>query len=151
MSSSTNREDLSVILVRETDAEKDIGNNVMPEELVDLKVDIETEWTILDGKGDGNMVVEMFRKEPGIGGSKVSVEFNCQEREEKELIDDSDDDTPEELAAGMKFDATITRSEKSVIFSCTTLGTDVEVEEVAMRKADGGTTSDDEMFYAGPT
>ena len=76
MSSSTNREDLSVILVRAIDAEKDIGNNVMPEERVDLKVDIEIEWTILDGKGDGNMVVEMFRKEPGIEGSKVSVEFN---------------------------------------------------------------------------
>ena len=37
----------------------------MPEELDDLKLDTETEWTILDGKSDGNMVVKMFRKEPG--------------------------------------------------------------------------------------
>ena len=87
MSSSTNREDLSVILVRAIDAEKDIGNNVMPEERVDLKVDIEIEWTILDGKGDGNMVVEMFRKEPGIGGSKISVEFNCQDRSGRGRVD----------------------------------------------------------------
>ena len=67
----------------------------MSEELVDLKLDIETEWTIFDGKGDGNIIVKMFRKEPGIGGTKVSVEFNCQDREEEELIDDSDDNTPE--------------------------------------------------------
>ena len=60
MSSSTYREDLSVILVREIDAEKDAGNNVMSEELVDSKSDIETEWTILDGKGDGNMAVKIF-------------------------------------------------------------------------------------------
>lgn len=90
---------------------------IMPEELIDLKSNKETELTILDGKGDGNMVVKMFRKEPGIGRSKVSVEFNCQDREEEELMDDSDDDTHEELAAGMKVDATITRSGKSLIFS----------------------------------
>ena len=76
MSSSTYREDLSVILVREIDAEKDTCNNVMPEELDDLKLDTETEWTILDGKSDGNMVVKIFLKDPDIGGSKVSVEFN---------------------------------------------------------------------------
>ena len=46
MSSSTYREDLSAILVREIDAEKDAGNNVMSEELVASKSDIETEWTI---------------------------------------------------------------------------------------------------------
>ena len=51
----------------------------------------------------------------------------------------------------MKFDAMITCSGKSPTFSCTTFDTDVEVEEVVIRKADGGTTSDDEMFYAGPT
>ena len=51
----------------------------------------------------------------------------------------------------MKFDAMITHSGKSPTFSCITFDTDVEVEEVVIRKADGGTTSDDEMFYAGPT
>ena len=39
------------------------------------------------------------------------------DREEEELIDDSDDNTPEELAARMKFDATITLSGKSLIYS----------------------------------
>ena len=51
----------------------------------------------------------------------------------------------------MKFDAMITHSGKSPTFSCITFDTDVEVEEVVIRKADGGTTSDDETFYAGPT
>ena len=46
LSSSTYREDLSATFVREIDTEKDAGNNVMSEELVDFKSDIETEWTI---------------------------------------------------------------------------------------------------------
>ena len=151
MSSLTYHEDLSAILVRENDAEKDTGNNVMPQELVDLKSDIESEWTILDGKSNGNMVVKMFRKELGIGGSKVSVEFNCQDWEEEELIDDSDDDTPEELEARMKCDATITSPRKYLIFSYTKLDTDAKGVEGVIRKADGGITSHDEMIYAGPT
>ena len=51
----------------------------------------------------------------------------------------------------MIFYATITRSGKSLIFSCTTLGTDVEVEEVVIVRLMEALHLTTKMFYVGPT
>ena len=150
-SKSSVSSDLALILAREIDEETSGGNFGMPEELVELKAEIETQWRIVDESisETGSMIVKMFRKEPGVGGGKISIEFNCQDREDggSDIVDDDE----EELASDIAFDAIITRAGRSLIFSCSTAGTDIVVEEVCIRTADSAANSNDEEFYSGPT
>jgi len=158
MSSTSDGEDLASILTREIEDEESSGNDSMPEELVELKTEIEAQWRIVNQSDSepGSMIVKMFRKEAGVGGAKISVEFNCQDREEDEVDDavvSEDEENVEELASGIRFDAIITRAGRSLIFSCVTLGTEIQVEEVCIRAAASDTSikTDDTELYGGPT
>lgn len=74
----------------------------MPEELAELKAEIETNWRVVESTEPGNMIVKLFRKEGEIGGAKVMIQFNCQDRENEEL---DEGENMDELASGVRFEA----------------------------------------------
>eukprot|EP00816_Leptocylindrus_hargravesii_P001848 CAMPEP_0196810328 /NCGR_PEP_ID=MMETSP1362-20130617/10144_1 /TAXON_ID=163516 /ORGANISM="Leptocylindrus danicus, Strain CCMP1856" /LENGTH=220 /DNA_ID=CAMNT_0042185265 /DNA_START=203 /DNA_END=862 /DNA_ORIENTATION=- len=144
---SSVRDDLSAILAREIDEEEANFNVEMPEELAEIKADIERNWRVVESTEPGNMVVKLFRKEAGIGGAKVMIQFNCQDREDEELDEGQGMD---ELASGVRFEAVLTKAGRGLVFSCFTIDAEVHVESVSLRAADEIDAEDDGTFYRGP-
>eukprot|EP00814_Leptocylindrus_danicus_P011735 CAMPEP_0116030040 /NCGR_PEP_ID=MMETSP0321-20121206/16590_1 /TAXON_ID=163516 /ORGANISM="Leptocylindrus danicus var. danicus, Strain B650" /LENGTH=211 /DNA_ID=CAMNT_0003504715 /DNA_START=244 /DNA_END=879 /DNA_ORIENTATION=+ len=146
--SSSVRDDLSTILAREIEEEEANVNVEMPEELAEIKADIERNWRVVESTEPGNMIVKLFRKEAGgIGGAKVMIQFNCQDREDEELDEGQGMD---ELASGVRFEAVLTKAGRGLVFSCFTIDTEVHIESVSLRAADDIDAEDDGTFYRGP-
>lgn len=151
MSSSAVVDDLVSILNREIESEAEANNDVMPEELAELKATIESDWRVVEPL-DGSMTVKLFHKETGVGRAKISVELFCQEREDEDVGGDDDDeeDFSDELAAGVRFDAIVTKAGRALVFNCYSVGTEVRVEGVKIKSVDGLDTKDDTDIYEGP-
>lgn len=168
---STVQTELSDILTRELAEEESNGSSVMPENVAELKAQIEESWRIVDGDvtGGGNAsssgVVKLFKKEPLEGsGSKVAIAFHCQDTipsEEEDggslfdsMTEGSADDDEEEEAVAVRFTVMISRAGKTMVYTCLSEDAVTNVERVAM--VDGDDIEDlmtngvDPKKYQGP-
>jgi len=150
MSSSAVVDDLVSILNREIESEEEANNDVMPEELAEIKATIESDWRVVEQQ-EGNMTGKFFYKETGVGRTKISVELFCQEREDEDVgADDDEEDFSDELAAGVRFDAIVTKAGRALVFNCYSVGTEARVDGVKIKSVDGLDTKDDTDIYEGP-
>lgn len=164
---STVQTELSDILTRELAEEEANGSSTMPEDLAELKAQIEESWRVVDGgvSGDGSGVVRLFKKEPLEGsGAKVAIAFHCQDTipsEDKEsggsLFDqmtEGGDEEEEEDAVAVRFTVMISRAGKTMVYTCLSEDAVTNVERVAV--VDGDDIEDliangvDEKAYQGP-
>ena len=169
---STVQTELSDILTRELAEEESNGSSVMPENVAELKAQLEESWRIVDGDvtGGGNAsssgVVKLFKKEPLEGsGSKVAIAFHCQDTIPSEeegggsLFDSmtegsADDDEEEEEAVAVRFTVMISRAGKTMVYTCLSEDAVTNVERVTM--VDGDDIEDlmangvDPKKYQGP-
>ena len=168
---STVQTELSDILTRELAEEESNGSSVMPENLAELKSQIEESWRIVDGDGLGgdassSGIVKLFKKEALEGsGSKVAIAFHCQDTIPSEeegggsLFDSmtegsGDDEEEEEEAVAVRFTVMISRAGKTMVYTCLSEDAVTNVERVAM--VDGDDIEDlitnnvDPKQYQGP-
>ena len=141
----------------------------MPEDLAELKAQIEESWRVVDGgvSGDGSGVVRLFKKEPLEGsGAKVAIAFHCQDTIPSEsdestgsLFDQmteggGGDEEEEEEAVALRFTVMVSRAGKTMIYTCLSEDAVANVERVAV--VDGDDIEDliangvDEKAYQGP-
>jgi len=170
---STVQTELSDILTRELAEEESNGSSAMPDDLAELKTQIEESWRIVDGgsmaaSGGGSGAVKLFKKEPLEGnGAKVAIAFHCQDTipsEEEEgggsLFDSmtaeggADDDEDEEDAVAVRFTVMISRAGKTMVYTCLSEDAVTNVERVAV--VDGDDIEDliangiNQKIYQGP-
>ena len=166
---STVQTELTDILTREIAEEESNGSSTMPEDLAELKAQIEESWRVVDGgvSGDGSGVVRLFKKEPLEGsGAKVAIAFHCQDTIPSEsdestgsLFDQmteggGGDEEDEEDAVAVRFTVMVSRAGKTMIYTCLSEDAVANVERVAV--VDGDDIEDliangvDEKAYQGP-
>ena len=168
---STVQTELSDILTREIAEEESNGSSALPEDLAELKAQIEENWRVVDGgvSGDaGSGVVRLFKKEPLEGsGAKVAIAFHCQDTISSEddestgsLFDQmtegggGDNEEEEEDAVAVRFTVMISRAGQTMVYTCLSEDAVANVERVAV--VDGDDIEDliangvDEKAYQGP-
>lgn len=166
---STVQTELSDILTRELAEEESNGSSTMPEDLAELKTQIEESWRIVDGgvSGDGSGVVRLFKKDPIEGsGAKVAIAFHCQDTIASEDDENTgslfeqmaqgggDEEEEEEDAVAVRFTVMISRAGKTMVYTCLSEDAVTNVERVAV--VDGDDIEDliangvDEKAYQGP-
>jgi len=163
---STVPTELSDILTRELAEEEANGSSSMPDDLSELKSQIEESWRIVDGGvgvggGGSSGVVRLFKKEPLEGsGAKVAIAFHCQDTIPSENDDsvislfDTEEKEEEEEPVAVRFTTMISRAGKTMVYTCLSEEAVTNVERVAM--VDGDDIEDfiangvDEKAYQGP-
>jgi len=152
---------LSSILARELNEEMENQTVEMPENLAQLKREIEADWRIVDGVTPGSpstALTRMYKKEVSQNGSKVMIEFHCQDTEELDAEDGIDEQQLEELSGqSVNFAVTVSRAGKSMIMDCATEESEIVVGGVRVEETDSvdATSSllnqaSDKTAYQGP-
>jgi hypothetical protein len=130
---------LTSILEREINEENEDQTAEIPELLAKLKREVETEWRIVDGVSPA--LTRMYKKEASQNGSKIMIEFHCQDTEE---LDEGQDleQTLEDLSAhSINFTVTVSRAGKSMIMDCATEESQIVVAGARLEDNDSGDTS----------
>mmetsp|Transcript_34056 Transcript_34056/g.68630 ORF Transcript_34056/g.68630 Transcript_34056/m.68630 type:complete len:288 (+) Transcript_34056:554-1417(+) len=159
--------ELSDILTRELAEEESNASATMPDDLSELKSQIEESgWRIVDGSsgldaGSGS-TIKLFKKDPLEGsGAKVAVAFHCQDtiptEEEEEgggFFGEDDGDEEEEDAVAARFTVLVSRAGRTMVYTCISEEATVNVERVCMVDGDDieSLINDgiDEKSYQGP-
>lgn len=146
--------DLPSILARELAEEARLGSTIMPEELSTLLAkQIEPTWRVVDAPDQA--VVRLHKREPSAAsGAKVVVSFHCQDTLPPEvgLLDSvlpDEDDGDEEDAAPVRFDVTVTRAGKALVFKCLSEEATAVVEGIVVRREEEA-QDDGKSLYEGP-
>lgn len=116
-------EALSDILARELAEEQEEGSDELPEDLAELKSQIEENWRIVD---DG-ATTRLFRT---VGTSKVAISFHCQDTVEggdEEYVEGG-----EELAAPFRFETLVSKAGNTLVLNCITNGGETTVDGAAI-------------------
>lgn len=151
---------LSDVLDQEIAEEEESGNNGLPNDLAELKKDVEQLWTVIDAPPgqDSSGTVKLIRKAPTSNGSKVAVSFHCQDtvvEDDPSVIDNaidmlpSDEEEEEEESVSVRFTVLVTRMGKRMEFSCLSSGGEPQIESIAIKKGEDGDVDDDNL-YGGP-
>jgi Mitochondrial glycoprotein len=132
---------LTSILEREINEENEDQTGEIPEDLAQLKREVETEWRIVDGVTPGSpstALTRMYKKEASQNGSKIMIEFHCQDTEE--LGEDEDIEQPlEELSShSVNFTVTVSRAGTRMIMDCATEETQIVVAGARLEDNDSG-------------
>jgi len=143
--SSDARSDLMNTLEREIEEEETNNTYDMPEELIELKSLVEKKWRIQEVSGS---TFRLYGKEPGHQGSKVMIEFHCQDTVENNdsFGDEDNSEEVEEDSAGLRFKVVFNRSGKRLIFFCTSEHAEFKLNNVMFSNEDGI----EEEAYRGP-
>eukprot|EP00978_Attheya_sp_CCMP212_P010315 scaffold24884_cov54-Attheya_sp.AAC.8 len=144
--------DLSDILKREFDEEESQGNAVMPEDLAELKAQVDKEWNIVNSELDGSSAtLKMFRR---TGAAKIAITVHCQdtiaaESEEGEEYFNEDEEEP---PVSVRFTVTVQRAGRTMVLTCLSEDAAATVERVAIVSGDADSTTKgiDESLYQGP-
>lgn len=123
MSSQT----LSDILARELAEEKEEGRDQMPQELADLKADIEQQWKIVDDGATTRMIST-------VGSSKVVITFHCQDSVEG--TEEGYDEEGEEPAVPYRFEILVSKAGNTLVLNCISEAGEVLVDGVATSTED---------------
>jgi complement component 1 Q subcomponent-binding protein len=155
-------DNLVSVIGREIEEEVEGGNGEVPENLVNLKTQLEADWRIVDGLmsgADNTAITRMYKKENLANGSKVMVEFHCQDTEMMDHDDDEEEDLQEgeeEPAPAVRFAVVIRKAGKSMVVTCLTEEAEIVVESMKMKSDSTGSgsalnfTSEDKTGYQGP-
>ena len=121
-------QDLARVLDREIGEEEQESNGEMPDSLAELQQSLESDWRIVHGKMGA--VVQMYKKQSLGNGSKVVVEFHCQDTE----VDEDD----EEVAPAIRFVVSVQKATQCMIVQCVTEDAELIIEGVQIRDLANG-------------
>lgn len=130
---------LTSILERELNEENEDQTAEIPELLAKLKREVETEWRIVDGVSPA--LTKMYKKEASQNGSKITIEFHCQDTEE---LDEGQgiEETLEDLSShSVNFTVTVSRAGKSMVMDCATEESQVVVAGARLEDDESGDTT----------
>ena len=161
--------ELSDILTRELAEEESNASATMPDDLSELKSQIEESgWRIVDGSSSSGLdagsgsTIKLFKKDPLEGsGAKVAIAFHCQDtiptEEEEEgggFFGEDDGEEEEEDAVAVRFTILVSRAGRTMVYTCVSEEATVNVERVCMVDGDDieSLINDgiDEKSYQGP-
>jgi len=145
--------DLSSMLSREIAEEHENQTLEVPDELDELKREIESDWRVVDGPGTDTGLTRMYKREAGHNGSKIMVEFHCQENLAAEMEEEVEGG--EEAPPGFRYSVKVSRAGKCLVFDCVTESMGSFVTGVVVRDDDGeghggGTGGESRGRYQGP-
>jgi hypothetical protein len=111
----------------------------IPELLAKLKREVETEWRIVDGVSPA--LTRMYKKEASQNGSKIMIEFHCQDTEELDEGQDIEQPLEDLSAHSVNFTVTVSRAGKSMIMDCATEESQIVVAGARLEDNDSGDTA----------
>jgi hypothetical protein len=130
---------LTSILEREMNEENEDQTAEIPELLAKLKREVETEWRIVDGVSPA--LTRMYKKEASQNGSKIMIEFHCQDTEELDEGQDIEQPLEDLSAHSVNFTVTVSRAGKSMIMDCATEESQIVVAGARLEDNDSGDTA----------
>ena len=114
------------ILAREAKEEKDSGNLSMPDDLADLKANLEKNWKIVEDGATTNL----FLKD-----KKVQISFHCQDTVEENFFDEESNEDEEEPMNSVQFCVTVSKAGKTLVLNCVSEYGEARIESVMTSNA----------------